>query len=71
MKLVRLGDHLLVNMDNVKYVEIAKHYERVYLYIDNEPVTAIQGDDWDHGEKILDFIEEKCKEDNDEELWQD
>ena len=71
MKLVRLGKHLLVNMDNIKYVKIAERYERVYLYIDNEPVVAIQGDDWEHGEKILDKIEEQCKEDNDKELWQD
>ena len=71
MKLVRLSKDLLVNMDKIKYLEIAKHYERVYLYIDNEPVAAIQGDDWEHGEKILDLIEEQCKEDNDKELWQD
>ena len=43
MKLVRLSKDLLVNMDKIKYLEIAKHYERVYLYIDNEPVAAIQG----------------------------
>lgn len=71
MKLVRLSEHLLVNMDNIKYAQIAKHYERVYLYIDNEPVTAIQDDDWDHGREVLDKIEEQCKEDNNEELWQD
>jgi hypothetical protein len=71
MKLVRLSKHLLVNVDNVKYMQIAKHYDSVYLYIDNEPVAAVQEDDWERGEKVLDLIEEQCKEDNDKELWQD
>ena len=68
MKLVRLSKQLLVNMDNVKYLQIAKHYNSVYLYIDNEPVAALEDDDWERGEKVLDLIEEYCKEDNDKEL---
>lgn len=71
MKLVRLSKHLLVNMDNVKYVQIAKHYDSVYLYIDDEPVAAVQENGWERGEKLLDLIEEQCKEDNDKELWRD
>ena len=71
MKLVRLSDHLLVNMDNVKYGQIAKHYDSVYLYIDDEPVAGVQENDWERGTKVLDKIEEQCKEDNDKELSQD
>ena len=57
-------------MDKVKYVQIAKYYNSVYLYIDNKPVAALEDDDWERGEKVLDLIEEQCKEDNDKELWQ-
>ena len=71
MKLVRLSKHLLVNMDKVKYIQIAKHYDSVYLYIDDKPVAAVQENEWERGEKLLDLIEEQCKEDNDKELWQD
>ena len=70
MKLVRLGEHLLVNMDKVKYIQIAKEYDRVYLYIDDQRICQVTDNNWEHGKEVLDKIEEQCKEDNDKELWQ-
>ena len=71
MKFVRLTDHLLVNADRIKVMQIAQEYDRLYLYIDNDRICQVNDNSWEHGKEVLDKFEEAIKEDNDKELWQD
>ena len=71
MKLVRLTDHLLVNVDNIKVMQIAQEYDCLYLYIDNDRICKVKDNSWEHGKEVLDEFEKAVKEDNDKELWQD